>query len=117
MKTNLKLIFIFRLIEIMNFNVLRIFFGILALYSIINVSSQTQGYEKSDLLLLNADAPPIRSPLRLGKREDQRLTLKPKFLDVLRELKWISSHWKKKKRYCPNIITMFEVFSKQMNSK
>jgi hypothetical protein len=107
MKTNLKLMFIFRLIKIINYNVLRIFIGILAMNSIINLSSQAQGSEKSDFLLLNADAPPIRSPLRFGKR-DQRFTLKPKFVDLLREL--IQNHCKKKtldiefSKYCCNDV-------------
>ncbi len=106
----------------MNYNVLRIFIGILALNSIINVSSQTQGAENSDLLLLNADVPPIRSPLRLGKREDKSFLLQTKFLSLLKELKWTQSHWKKKKRYktqnSPNIIiTIVLSLSKQMNSK
>ncbi len=50
----------------MNCNIFRIVFGIFALYSVIKLSFQTQEKENSNVII---GVPPIRNPLRFGKRE------------------------------------------------
>jgi len=59
-----------------------------------NQSFRAEELKNSNFIVVSAGAPPIRTPSRLGKREDQFDFLEPKF-DEPNKLKWKQSHWKK----------------------
>jgi hypothetical protein len=100
----------------MNYNVFRIIFAIFALYSIIKSSLQTQKKENSNVIIVGI--PPIRNPLRFGKREENFSYMKTRFFHQPKELKWSQSYLKKKKKNANKTIQhiideMIEIFKRK----
>jgi hypothetical protein len=62
----------------------------------IKPSLQTQKYEGSNLIIVGTAIPPIRNPLRFGKREEKFSYMKTKFFHQPKELEWSQSYLKKK---------------------
>jgi len=69
----------------------------------IKLSFQMQKMENSNLIMMGHSVPPIRNPLRLGKREENFSYLKTKSFHQLKELKWSQSYLKKKKNTNKNL--------------
>ncbi len=99
----------------MNCNIFRIVFGIFALYSVIKLSFQTQEKENSNVII---GVPPIRNPLRFGKREKNFSYMRNKFFYQPKELNSIQIYWKKKKKNTNKnlqyiIVEMIEIFKRK----